>query len=292
MCIAILNKANGANLSRKTLRRCQAANPDGIGIAWTEDGTVKVKKSVKSLDVIFKTYQRARTFDTDILLHFRLATHGQVSVANCHPFNIDSNTVVIHNGIIDGFGSDDLSDTLHFTNHILRGLPEGWRDNQAILDLLGWSIAWSKLVILSGDGKVTIVNEDDGLWQNGNWYSNDSFQRGKKKGKKSKWAAVGNRSGSCTWRGEEWADSDLDDLNDHYGYLERTVGSPISKVRTTLPDPLDNGVWYDMEGVPYCEPCAKSLIGHAEYEACEVEEWCVSCGHIINPHTDLVREDV
>lgn len=87
-------------------------------------------------------------------LHFRLATHGKLSLENLHPFNIQESTWLMHNGIISGLGNERFSDTYELAE-ILSELPIFKREQ-----LLHCMEA-------SGNGKYLVTTYDE---------TNDSMQ--------------------------------------------------------------------------------------------------------------------
>ncbi len=86
MCIIIVNPAQGKRLTYEKLKVCQESNPDGMGISYSTGDQLIVEKSLTSLKFIWKAYKRARRIQADVVLHFRLATHGENTLDNSHPF--------------------------------------------------------------------------------------------------------------------------------------------------------------------------------------------------------------
>jgi predicted glutamine amidotransferase len=131
-------------------------------------------KSVKSFHKVYLSV-REKYPTIDIAIHFRISTHGRVNITNCHPFKVNKTTGFIHNGVINNMAvNPDFSDTYIFNETIMKSLPVNFAENTAILELLGNYIGFSKLVIISG--KISsIVNEELGVWDAGNWYSNKSY---------------------------------------------------------------------------------------------------------------------
>jgi len=184
MCIAILNTSG--TLDKQTFQTCWKNNPDGGGLAWNEGGKLQIFKEMKQVDRLYSKYQRIRKHNTrgNILIHFRVATHGKINATNCHPFLVNKNLAFIHNGIISGAGLEthaDFSDTYLFNQLILQKLPRDFTTNEAILNLLAQYIDYSKLIFLDSFDNWTIVNEDLGHWDGGNWYSNESYKACKMK---------------------------------------------------------------------------------------------------------------
>lgn len=107
---------------------------------------------------MFLTQVKDELIDNDVVLHFRLATHGSIKPQNCHPFVVSNrirdlrtlryagtDEIIAHNGIIPGIEfkteKNDLSDTMLFTKkyHSLG------KDNPEVQSIL----AQGKFVILT-----------------------------------------------------------------------------------------------------------------------------------------------
>lgn len=175
MCIAILNTKG--ILSLKTFKTCWEANPDGAGLCYFDGEKIQILKDMKGAKTFHKSYLAVREKfpSIDIAIHFRISTHGRVNVTNCHPFKVNKTTAFIHNGMINNVAvNPDFSDTYIFNETIVKSLPNNFVKNTAILELLANYIGYSKLVIISGEN-ASIVNEELGLWDGGNWYSNKSY---------------------------------------------------------------------------------------------------------------------
>ena len=177
MCIAILNKKQSV-LEKETLRNCWIANQDGAGMLYVKEGQMVIFKELKSFDRFYKQYLKAKEVTPfDMILHFRITTHGNTDLKNCHPFLVNSKLGFAHNGILDVDADKDKSDTRVFNETVLRNLPRTFYKNQAILFLLDEFCSGSKLVFLDNKGYSAIVNEGDGETDNeGNWYSNSSYK--------------------------------------------------------------------------------------------------------------------
>lgn len=179
MCIAILNTAG--TIKQKTFKHCWDNNPDGGGIAYPKDGKIKIIKEMKSYNEFYKQYKTVREENpkVNILIHFRIATHGKINETNCHPFLVNKSLGFIHNGMIYGKGlsvSNEFSDTYLFNQTILKTLPQNFLKNEAILKLLEEYIGYSKIVFLDGKNNWAILNEESGHWNGNNWFSNDSYK--------------------------------------------------------------------------------------------------------------------
>ena len=173
------------------LANCYYSNPDGCGYMVADGETVNIRKGFMTLDS-FLDDMRAQGDLTGrgVVMHFRIATHGEVKPACCHPFPVSndlrelsatefaSRVAVAHNGIIPGMDtSDDVSDTMCYVYSILaplRGMHEDFMHDQNALDLIENTVK-SKLCFLDNSGEIVTVGEfvEDG----GVLYSNTSYLR-------------------------------------------------------------------------------------------------------------------
>lgn len=180
MCIAILNTKT-VTLKKDLLRNCWENNGDGAGILYIDKKQLKVFKEMTSFDNFYKNYMdiRHRYGRNNMVLHFRISTHGRVNETNCHPFLVDNNIGFVHNGMIyDVPNSTEFSDTYMFNETILKNLKVGFEHNDTVLDMLQSFIgSGSKLIFLNKDNHYAIVNEKAGHWNMGCWFSNNSYKK-------------------------------------------------------------------------------------------------------------------
>jgi hypothetical protein len=178
MCIAILNTPQGGTISEDTLWKCWSYNNDGAGFAFPKEGKLVIEKELNSFKRFFKRYvrERQRHPDQNFMLHFRIKTHGLVSKSNVHPFLIHEELAFVHNGMVDGFHDPTKSDTVLFMEKVLRTMPKDFINHEGIRRLIRKSTGWSKFIFLQADGAYRIINEEGGVWDEGNWYSNTTYR--------------------------------------------------------------------------------------------------------------------
>ena len=175
MCIAIV-KPKEIILSKDTLKTCAENNPDGMGFAYCKDGHLYIKKYLKDFEAFYNDYKEVEN-ESNMLIHFRIATHGEVNVENCHPFKLNNRMALIHNGVISGYGDKkEKSDTLDFIDKVIGNISWKMWHNPSFRTLVGESIGYSKLGILDVSGEYFIINEEKGSWEGGVWYSNNSYK--------------------------------------------------------------------------------------------------------------------
>lgn len=212
MCV-IVYQPSGCELSGNKFNQCWKHNNDGGGYSYIQHGKIKLKRGFFDRKDMLTSYREDRTENDDspFLLHFRIATQGELSTANTHPFRVRDDLVVAHNGHIMNQHHQVKSDTHMFVLNVLRQLPEKFEDDRAIVALLDGYIGTDKMAFMRADGGVMIMNQSWGVTDkaSGCWFSNDSF-------KKRKFTSNITKSGSeydtKPWRGHGNYDSwDRDD---------------------------------------------------------------------------------
>ncbi len=186
MCI-ICVRPKDTKMSKSVLKQCFSQNPHGSGFAYPYQNKVVIEKgffNFKSLWIRFKLIQ---DMNLPMIIHARIATSGIISKSTCHPFRIDTQHVMAHNGIIQGrlgLQDDELSDTMLFNNFILKPT---FLQNSKLWKQPGfkWMIEKSigknnKMVILDSQGDYVIFNESEGEWDKGVWFSNDTYKNERK----------------------------------------------------------------------------------------------------------------
>lgn len=211
MCLATLT-TNGATLSDDEIGNAWNANSDGGGISYFDaDGKVRTFRAL-TLSEFREGYAsliRAGFHRSPMAIHFRLATHGDRTMANVHPFRMDANTVICHNGMLPIETVGSRSDTAIFVEDVLPKLGALWFDDEHMWDLVeGYcqNDYPNKLVVLTDhpDAKFAayVVNESAGHWNDAKtiWFSNRSHERSRGKRTANAWVNYGNEhwdSWSC-----------------------------------------------------------------------------------------------
>jgi hypothetical protein len=179
MCLAIY-APEGSRVSHGLVKRAWNNNPDGAGIMFLDETGLRIEKFLyyeKDLWEFYKSLLIEDVQDRDVVMHFRFATHGCADEVNCHPVEVLPGVGMVHNGIIhiDQKKEDPRSDTRAFAEEYLSKLPPDFMLHPGILHLIGYAIGkGSKLIFMNASGLVRIVNEGEGFWRDGIWYSNSS----------------------------------------------------------------------------------------------------------------------
>jgi glutamine amidotransferase len=179
MCIAILNVTG--TLSKESIINSWDNNYHGAGFAYSDGARIVVHKEDKDKDKFYKAYakHRKKHVGAKFLIHFRISTHGTITKDNLHPFVINDDVALIHNGMVDFAGhkaSDKRSDTRYLCEEFLSKMPKGWHLAEGVHNFISEVGGYSKFVMLDIDNNHAIINEDSGHWFEDNWYSNSSYK--------------------------------------------------------------------------------------------------------------------
>lgn len=183
MCIAIYKPA-GLVLTEETIKTSWLHNSDGAGFMYHEDNQLHVTKGLMSLKDFEEAYEPHKEKET--VVHFRIKTHGNKDAANTHPFLVDQDLGMVHNGIISNVDTKvdpTKSDTWHFTDfhlHRFRQDNPKFFLNPIYKDMIEEYIGYSKLIFMDAQGNVEIFNENKGVWDAGCWFSNTTYKPYKK----------------------------------------------------------------------------------------------------------------
>lgn len=187
MCIIIVANKN-KKIPNEHIKLASELNCDGFGMSASVNNKLFVYKSISmNSDDIIKLYNSIRQVATgDIVLHFRLATHGDISDKLCHPFYVNKDLVMFHNGVIrdsiSGYNecNKNESDTKAFVNNVLKNFKKGFQNNETIMNMISETLGeYNKLCFLDSTGNTTYTSSSKWVEYNGILYSNpDIFYQG------------------------------------------------------------------------------------------------------------------
>lgn len=272
MCL-LAHKPASVRFSHDDIADIYAKNEDGFGVMYAENRTLHTEKIVGSLDDVWKLYKEHE--HRDLLMHFRMRTHGNIDYANCHPYWVfgpefeGEETIMpialMHNGVLSTGNAKDASksDTWHYIRDYIRPCL---KDNYELLlepafqDLVSKHIgASNKFALLTAEGHCVIINRSSGVdWKRDDgtvWMSNTYAWSSHK-------AGYGKKS-STVYYGS-WGDDDSWPL--------RSVGKKVAKGPLALlpsrQNPKDEWVadfWEALQG--YELYTAYSRLTNADVEA-------------------------
>lgn len=176
--------------SRDKLENSALNNPHGygFGIVIPSENRILVQHSMNADESIENFLAlRERYQEGYAMWHARFATHGSMTLDNCHPFAMggtDTNTYVAHNGILSVIEkvSDLRSDTRIFVEDLLPAIGGITAfDNEQVWNLLEDFATGSKVCVLTVDPRAKyqmyLLNESTGRYDTDKvWWSNDSCQ--------------------------------------------------------------------------------------------------------------------
>jgi len=277
MCI-IASVPAGKSIPAEHLSNMWDNNRHGGGIGYIDENNVVQIEKDMTKDGFMKKYEDiSRKYgNRDMVVHFRIATAGSVCLDNTHPFRVNKQTVMAHNGILPDFfdppKKSDLSDTRFMIETLLSRLDMTALDDSWFCDMLDELINSdgypNKLVFLSNDKRLKkdsyIIGEKLGTWDNGIWYSNTSFQAKpwsmpKKNGKQTTITSM-TATEQCQL-GDDWFMDDDYTNHEFTGY--------------DIPSNIVDGGWDEVGMVTYEEVLE---IGQAKPDGNSITGWvCSTC---------------
>lgn len=262
MCLLIYAMPNH-NIPVEHLREAAASNPDGFGFAIRTRKRIITHRTMEIDDAIERwNYERTRNMSAHALFHLRITTHGGTNVENCHPFIVEDGVVLAHNGMLPIKEKEGMSDTRQFATEWLPYMGVDVLDDPDEFSEIERFAQGSKMVILSNSDKLSkplyMVNERDGHWNNGIWYSNYSYEPYVPTARRGGW-----NNYPTTYA---YGDKDLSDDLANGWYYDNQTGcwtDGDSDIEGWVCQVCDHTEWYDLS------------IDHPE--ACEVCHTCWYC---------------
>jgi hypothetical protein len=176
MCILIHHRPE-TQFSVEHLADFYSKNSDGFGAIINKGNEIEVVKTLGTLADIQQLYEE-KILGREAIIHFRMQTHGDIDMTNCHPYQVTEDIWMAHNGILSTGNSADTtkSDTWHYIQDFLRPLlsknPELIHE-PAFLKVIGDHIGSSnKFGFMDAQGRVAIVNKQSGVEHLDAWLSN------------------------------------------------------------------------------------------------------------------------
>lgn len=169
MCVIIVKPAGVPMPSNELINAAFVANPHGCGF-------VSPSRHYKglSLDSLKRNLRKVPASEPCII-HFRLATHGSIKRANCHPFR-RGDLWLAHNGVLDWPARGDMTDSETALDEILYpAMCEYGYNSESFDDVVHDVIGYSRFAFLKGDELKIYGNFVQA--DNGCLYSNTIFLR-------------------------------------------------------------------------------------------------------------------
>ena len=174
--------------SREKLENSALNNPHGFGFAIVvpsekriiSERTMNADESINNFLKLREQYREGYA-----MWHARYATHGTMTIDNCHPFKLggkDKQTYVAHNGVLPTIEAkgENRSDTRIFVEDILPAMGGVTAlDNPQLYNVIENFTSGSKVCVLTIDPRAQfqcyLIHEDRGKTDlSGVWWSNES----------------------------------------------------------------------------------------------------------------------
>jgi len=226
------------------LKNAEQTNRDGGGFAYIKDGLVHWEKGLHVTAKYVEKYIKRNklTKVNNLIVHFRIGTHGENNDMLCHPFPLglrkngqavenstrgaSTNPVMFHNGVWHEY--DEYAVKLAFNSNTIR-IPDGDMSDSSIM---AWIASHKGINFLEFTGEKVIVLTPEGSVRFGSGWttvdkvrcSNDLFEE-----KIDMWG--GYEYGNMTWSAKDQKlikDNSLDKNDTEAGIAEGGSGLDIS----------------------------------------------------------------
>jgi hypothetical protein len=158
-------------------------NPHGAGIMWRSGSLVKYAKGFMKQDKFLKFLKKneKELAETEVAMHFRIATHGGINPWNTHPFPMDPGTntksmsgtvrsCMMHNGVLPIVPrNENISDTAELSLRA-KAFPSPEKYIESIAEYVS---ADNRILVFAPDSTLFV-----GDWheENGLSFSNLNFK--------------------------------------------------------------------------------------------------------------------
>ena len=185
MCIIAI--CQDRKLTEKELKNCFENNPDGAGFSFvTDDNEVHIEKGFMTIKELIDAYEELCILPH--VVHFRIATSGDVSPELTHPYRVEIDSkldifgkmdcpVLFHNGVI----SDYRTLLLNMVTSGQIKMPAGVMNDTRVAAIMTAVYGEDVLEVLSG--KFVIVKPEGitmfGVFEkeNGVFFSNNGYKK-------------------------------------------------------------------------------------------------------------------
>lgn len=153
-------------------------NPHGGGIMFAHEGEIKIGKTLDK-EEMWEMYNEAKALTNNpIGVHFRISTSGKIDLPNCHPFYVNPNVGLMHNGMLPVTvpKKSPINDTQIFINEYL-GDIDLKLSNNPLLTYLGRSIGrGNKFLLMDNEGNYELINPSEWVEDKGLFLSNIDYK--------------------------------------------------------------------------------------------------------------------
>ena len=174
--------------TKEILKNCFVNNNDGAGFSFVKDNRIYISKGYGKFKPFLREVRKRIKDDVSAILHFRIASVGEVTRLNCHPFVVTEDKkeisktvsctkkpVFAHNGTLPIVAKNGKSDTRQYAriigdplirNNIFR--------NKSLMQIMGESIGSGRMAFMNRKGNIKLLGdfeEEDGIF-----FSNRSYK--------------------------------------------------------------------------------------------------------------------
>lgn len=184
MCLLVIQHQEAPKLGKEWLADFYSNNQDGVGVMYSDNGKLIVKKILPKNAKDFEDFYNNEVASKFCAFHLRMKTHGNIDLENCHPYEVLNSAEhgidlwLMHNGILSTGNDADTtkSDTWHYINNYLVPMlsknPE-FAFTEEFKELIEKHIGNSnKFVLMDNHGRSQVINQHAGVNWGGLWLSN------------------------------------------------------------------------------------------------------------------------
>ena len=163
MCI-IVAKRKGIELpTKEILKNCFNYNSDGAGIMFNDGNQVFIEKGFMDFNSFYSRLMEIdkefNLVNSDLALHFRISTSGNVDQGNCHPYPISTETSQLRNlSLVTDIG-------MAHNGVIRKHIPETrsiLNDTQTFIKNFVYNMYSSNKEFLTVDANIKALEEEAG----------------------------------------------------------------------------------------------------------------------------------
>lgn len=235
MCL-IAKMDKRADLPEYVAKHAQERNADGWGFMFAHDGRVIAQRGMGDYAEFRAAYDATVPDDVKVAVHWRMATRGAKTVANCHPFKVldrdahGQDVFLMHNGpqiARKCNGDAKRSDTREFAEDWLRPMLLSRPRFLRSPTFRKWleEVTSERVLILEGCGKWHTFNADKWNKRDGVAYSNTYSLPPDPNAPKTDYYS----SGTDWWNNDGWVQTESGAWRRKTPYKEGTSVSTVRK---------------------------------------------------------------
>ncbi len=185
MCL-LIQKPHDVEFTEEHLADFYTRNRDGIGVMYAEDGMLHTYKMIPRNMQDTLDFYEAHVKGRECAIHYRMRTHGDIDLVNCHPYPVfgfdgaqhPMPIALMHNGVLSTGNSRDpsKSDTWHYIRdylHVLLKDDPSLAFDPVFRDVIGKHIGNNRFILMNNLGDTSVINKSQGVMFLGAWLSNE-----------------------------------------------------------------------------------------------------------------------